>query len=134
MCVAWVSPRDFLTRRFASDLIVQSEGFKTPQIFWLATGFVSNKEFNSPDSMVLQRQGWIIGAEQKKCPPGIEPPPCWDVELSPLGVQMVRPLISNETERGPFAIEVARRMLDGVSGVSKRGSLAMWSSAGTGHH
>ncbi len=35
---------------------------------------------------------------------------------------MVRPLISNETERGPFAIEVARRTLDGVSGVSKAGN------------
>jgi len=118
------SPRDFLTRRLATDLISASDAFKVPQMFWLTTGIVSNKDFNSPDSMVLQRRGWIIGAEQK-CPAGIEPPPCWDVVLSPLGVDTIRPLIASATSRnGPFAIQVARRELVGITGISKAGNFA----------
>ncbi|MGB9235229.1 MAG: hypothetical protein WCC04_12515 [Terriglobales bacterium] len=112
-----------MTRRLAADLISQSEGFKLPQTFWLATGMVSNKEFNSPESMVLQRRGWIVGA-QEKCPVGVEPPPCWDVELTPLGVDAIRPLIGGETERGPFGIEVAQRTLDRITGISRAGIVA----------
>lgn len=118
------SPRDFLTRRLATDLISASGAFKVPQMFWLTTGIVSNKDFNSPDSMVLQHRGWIIGTTQR-CPPGIEPPPCWDVVLSPLGVDSIRPLISNGSSGdGPLAIQVARRELVAVTGISKSGSLA----------
>jgi hypothetical protein len=118
------SPRDFLTRRLAADLISASDAFKAPQLFWLRTGIVSNKDFSSPDSMVLQRRGWIIGTEQK-CPEGINPPPCWDVLLSPLGVDMIRPLISNALpDNGPIGIQVARRELVGVSGISKTGNFA----------
>jgi hypothetical protein len=122
------SPRDFLTRRLAADLISASNSFKSPQLFWLRTGIVSNKDFISPDSIVLQRHGWIIGNEQK-CPAGIDPPPCWDVLLSPLGVDTIRPLISNlasENGRnsGPIGIQVARRELVSVSGISKAGNFA----------
>ena len=118
------SPRDFLTRRLAADLISASETFKTPQMFWLKTGTLSNKEFNSPESMVLQRRGWIIGNEQK-CPPGIEPPPCWDVVLSPVGVDTVRPLMTSEPPaNNPIAIQVARRDLIGITGISKAGNSA----------
>jgi len=118
------SPRDFLTRRLAADLISASETFKAPQIFWLTTGIVSNKDFNSPDSMVLQRRGWIIGTEQKKCPAGVEPPPCWDVALSPLGVDTIRPLISSGSGSGPVALQVARREFVSITGISKTGNLA----------
>jgi hypothetical protein len=128
--VLWLgcSPRDFLTRRLAADLISGSEAFKTPQLFWLRTGVVSNKDFSSPESMVLLRRGWIGGAEQK-CPAGVDPPPCWDVRLSPLGVDTIRPLISNalpdnDRESGAIAIQVARRELLGVSGISKAGNFA----------
>src|SRR5713226_5468065 len=38
------SPRDFLTRRLAADMIAGSETFKTAQQFWLRTGIVSNKD------------------------------------------------------------------------------------------
>jgi hypothetical protein len=118
------SPRDFLTRRLAADLISASDAFKSPQLFWLRTGIVSNKDFISPDSMVLQRHGWIIGNEQK-CPAGIEPPPCWDVLLSPLGVDTIRPLISTALpNNGPIGIQVARRELVSVSGISKAGNFA----------
>jgi len=122
------SPRDFLTRRLAADLISASDSFKVPQLFWLRTGIVSNKDFSSPESMVLQRRGWIIGTEQK-CPAGIDPPPCWDVVLTPFGVETIRPLISsalpdNGRDDGPMAIQVARRELLGVSGISKSGNLA----------
>jgi hypothetical protein len=118
------SPRDFLTRRLAADLISASDVFKTPQLFWLRTGIVSNKDFSSPDSMVLQRRGWIIGNEQK-CPAGVDPPPCWDVLLSPLGVDTIRPLISSALpDNGPIGIQVARRELVGISGISKAGNFA----------
>jgi hypothetical protein len=118
------SPRDFLTRRLAGDLISASPVFKDPQVFWLKTGIVSNREFNSPDSMVLQHRGWIIGTEQK-CPPAVEPPPCWDVLLSPLGVDVFRPLISNpESGAGPTAVKVSRRELVAVTGISKSGNQA----------
>jgi hypothetical protein len=118
------SPRDFLTRRLAADLISASDAFKAPQLFWLRTGIVSNKDFSSPDSIVLQRRGWIIGTEQK-CPAGIDPPPCWDVLLSPLGVDTIRPLISTALpENGPIGIQVARRELVNISGISKAGNFA----------
>jgi len=118
------SPRDFLTRRLAADLISASETFKAPQVFWLKTGIVSNRDFNSPDSMVLQRRGWIIGTQQK-CPSGVDPPPCWDVVLSPLGVDTFRPLIS-DTSPGiaPMSLAVARRELVNVTGISKAGTFA----------
>jgi hypothetical protein len=122
--VAGCSPRDFLTRRLAADLISASATFKGPQIFWLATGTVSNKDFSSPDSMVLQRRGWIIGTEQK-CPVGVEPSPCWDVNLSPLGVDTIRPLIaSGSSSKGAIAIQVARRELIAITGISKAGNFA----------
>ena len=118
------SPRDFLTRRLAADLISASDAFKTPQTFWLTTGIVSNKDFTSPESMVLQRRGWIIGNEQK-CPAGVEPPPCWDVVLSPLGVDIIRPLIaSGSTGNGAIAIQAARRELVAITGISKAGNFA----------
>jgi hypothetical protein len=124
------SPRDFLTRRLAADLIATSEAFKTPQVFWLRTGIVSNKDFSSPESMVLQRRGWILGTEQK-CPADIDPPPCWDVLLTPLGVDTVRPLISTALpDNGPIGIQAARRELVNISGISKSGNFAdvefMW--------
>ena len=118
------SPRDFLTRRLAADLISASDAFKAPQLFWLRTGIVSNKDFSSPDFMVLQRRGWIIGTEQK-CPSEVAPPPCWDVLLTPLGVDTIRPLISNALpDNGPIGIQVARRELVGISGISKAGNFA----------
>lgn len=116
------SPRDFLTRRLAADLISGSEIFKAPQIFWLKTGPVSNKDFNSPEALVLQRRGWIIGTETK-CPPGLEPPPCWDVVLSPLGVGTFRPLIGPDAGN-LVAVRVARRELIDITGISKAGNAA----------
>jgi hypothetical protein len=118
------SPRDFLTRRLAADLISASDAFKAPQMFWLRPGVVSNKDFGSPDFMVLQRRGWILGTEQK-CPAGVEPPPCWDVVLTPLGVETIRPLISSALpDNGPIGIQVARHELVGISGISKAGNFA----------
>ncbi|MGA7631923.1 MAG: hypothetical protein WCB11_14255, partial [Terriglobales bacterium] len=58
------SPRDFLTRRLAADLISASDEFKSPQMFWLRQGIVSNKDFSSPESLVLQRRGWIQATEE----------------------------------------------------------------------
>ena len=118
------SPRDFLTRRLAADLISAAEAFKAPEMFWLRTGIVSNKDFSSPDSMVLQHRGWIIGTAQN-CPAGVAPAPCWDVVLTPLGVDTIRPLISTALPgNGPIGIQVARRELLSISGISKAGNFA----------
>jgi hypothetical protein len=125
LCLASAcSPRDFLTRRLAADLISASDAFKVPQVFWLRTGIVSNKDFNSPDALVLQRRGWIIGTQQK-CPPGVDPPPCWDVLLSPHGVDTFRSLISESTHGGNLVpIPVARREMVDITGISKAGNFA----------
>lgn len=125
LCGAGCSPRNFLTRRLASDLIAGAEAFKAPQLFWLRSGVISNKEFSSPEMMVLKRRGWVVGNEQKKCPLGVDPPPCWDVLLTPLGVDTVRPLISTALpEAGTIAIQAARREMLGISGISKAGNFA----------
>jgi hypothetical protein len=116
------SPRHFLTHRLATDLISASDAFKVPQVFWLKTGAVSNKDFIAPDSLVLQRRGWIIGT-QVKCPPGIDPPPCWDVVLSPHGVDTFKSLISESSRGGTLMpIPVARREILDISGISKAGN------------
>jgi hypothetical protein len=117
------SPRDFLTRRLAADLISSSEVFNAPQVFWLKTGTVSNKQFSSPDSLVLQHRGWIIGIPQKTCPPSVEPPPCWDVVLSPAGVDTFRLLIHNAPDN-LASLKVAHRELVEVTGISKAGNFA----------
>jgi hypothetical protein len=116
------SPRHFLTHRLATDLISASDAFKAPQVFWLKTGVVSNKDFISPNSLVLQHRGWIIGT-QVKCPPGIDPPPCWDVVLSPHGVDTFKSLISESSRGGTLMpIPVARREILDISGISKAGN------------
>jgi hypothetical protein len=122
--VSACSPRDFLTRRLAGNLISASDAFKAPQVFWLKTGIVSNKDFNSPDSLVLQRRGWIIGT-QAKCPPGVDPLPCWDIVLSPHGVDTFRSLVSDSTHGGTLMpIPAARRELVDIIGISKAGNFA----------
>lgn len=118
------SPRDFLTRRLASDLISASQVFRTPQTLVLETGVVSSKEYPSPEFLVLQQHGWI-SVTNGACPVGLTPPPCWDVVLTPSGVDAVRTLISADDANKPsFSISVARRELVGVVGVSKQGNTA----------
>ncbi len=77
------SPRDFLTRRLAADLIAASETFRAPRQFQLVTGVIANKDYLSPDYLVLQHRGWI-SATTARCPAVLAPPPCWDITLTPL--------------------------------------------------
>ncbi len=117
------SPRDFLTRRLAADLISASEAFKTPQHFTLQMGTVANKDYVSPESLVLQQHGWI-SANKAPCSPGLTPP-CWDVLLTPSGVDTVRTLIpAEEADKALLFIPVAKRELLGVTGIVKQGNLA----------
>ena len=116
------SPRDFLSRRLARDLIAGAPPFKTLQIFDLKSGIVSNQEFNSPESLVLERRGWIIGTQQK-CPPGVQPPPCWEVVLSPAGVEIFKPLMPSGAS-GMVPVPVARREVVEITGISKAGTFA----------
>ena len=118
------SPRDFLTRRLAADLISASDPFKTPQQYVLQTGIVSNKDYISPEYATLQHHGWI-SATTVACSPGLAPPPCWDILLTPSGVDTVRALVTaEETARPSFAIPVARREFVGITGISKQGNVA----------
>jgi len=124
LLLASCSPRDFLTRRLASDLISASDAFKTPQQFLLQTGVVSNKDYVSPEYLVLQHHGWI-SATTAPCSPGPVPPPCWDVLLTPAGVETVHALIpADAASRPALSIPVAKRELIGVTGISKQGNLA----------
>jgi hypothetical protein len=118
------SPRDFLTRRLAGDLIEASDAFKATQRFWLRTGPISNKDYLSPEYLVLQKHGWI-NASNTPCPPQLGPPPCWDIALTPLGVETFRNLMqANAGESNYFSVPAARRQLVSVNGISKDESLA----------
>ena len=118
------SPRDFLTRRLAADLIDASNTFKNRQQFWLQTGVISNKDYLAPESLVLQQHGWISGT-RAPCPPALAPPPCWDVLLTPSGVDTFRMLIPTaDAEKPAFAVPAARRELLAITGISKQGNSA----------
>jgi hypothetical protein len=122
--LASCSPRDFLTRRLATDLIAASDEFNRPQQFVLQIGVVSNKDYASPESLVLQHHGWI-SATSAPCPQGLAPPPCWDISLTTSGVDTVHAIIpANEAGRSSLAILAAKRQLVGVTGISKQGSSA----------
>ena len=124
LLLASCSPRDFLSRRLATDLITASEPFRTSQHFTLQTGIVSNKDYVSPEYLVLQQHGWI-SATTARCSPGIVPPPCWDLLLTPSGVDTVRNLIpADEADKSLLFIPVARRELVSVTGISKQSNLA----------
>jgi len=116
------SPRDFLTRRLAADLISGSNNFKTPQRFVLKTGIVSSKDYPSPEYLVLQHHGWI-SANSSPCPRDLAPAPCWDLLLTPSGVDAVRATLpAEQTRTSLLSIPVAKRELVAVTGVSKEGN------------
>jgi hypothetical protein len=124
LLLASCSPRDFLTRRLAADLIANSNTFRATQSFLMTTGIVSNADYLSPEYLALQHRGWI-SATQAHCPADISPPPCWEVTLSPAGVDTLRPLIMpGDFDKQTFRISVARRELVAVTGISKLGRVA----------
>lgn len=126
LCLPFVacSPRDYLTRRLAGDLIAGSNTFKLTQQFWLRTGVVSNQVYLSPEYLVLQRRGWITTASVP-CAPDLTPPPCWNVALTPLGVETFHDLIPTSAAASQyFSVPAARRELIEVTGISKDGSRA----------
>ena len=62
---------------------------------------------------------------RRRAPPASRPPPCWDVLLTPSGVDTVRALVpAEEASKPSFIIPVARRELVAVTGISKQGNLA----------
>jgi hypothetical protein len=118
------SPRDFLTRRLATDLIAGSDSFKTTQQFWLRTGVISNKDYTSPEYLTLRRRGWITG-NGVPCPAEITSPPCWDMVITPLGVDALRDWVSATAASSQYiSVPVAQRELLTVTGIHKDGSLA----------
>jgi hypothetical protein len=124
LLLASCSPRDFLSRRLARDLISSSDAFRDAQHFVLQTGLVSNEVYLAPEYLVLQHHGWI-SATNSPCRTGLAPPPCWDILLTPSGVDTVRALVStDEASKPSFAIPVARRELVEITGVSKQGNAA----------
>ena len=118
------TPRDFLTRRLAADLIASSETFRTQQQFQFRIGVVPNKDYLSPDYLALQHHGWI-SATISPCPPALAPPPCWDVTLTPSGVDTFQPLLApGDADKQSFTIPAARRELVAVTGIAKKGNAA----------
>lgn len=121
--LAW-SPRDFLTHRLAAALIAGSPTFKAPQPFLLHTGVLSNQDYLSPENLVLLQRGWL-SASSAPCPRDVTPPPCWDMALTPSGVDTFRVLIPpSDTGKPIVDIPVARRELVAVTGISKAGAIA----------
>ncbi len=125
LCLATgCSPRDFLTRRLASALIAGADNFTAPQQFWLRIGPVSGRDFSSPQYLVLQRRGWIVGSPTP-CPPEVTPAPCYEVALTPVGVDTFHDLIrGTETGKEYFSIPTARRELVAITGISKHDNVA----------
>jgi hypothetical protein len=118
------SPRDFLTRRLAADLLEASTTFRAQQQFQLRTGVIANKDYLSPDYLVLQHHGWI-SATTAPCPAPLAPPPCWDVMLTPSGVDTFQSLIApGDGEKQTLNIPAARRELVAITGIAKQGSIA----------
>jgi hypothetical protein len=118
------SPRDFLTRRLAADLIAGSSTFRAVQTFEIRTGIIPNKDYLSPDYLALQHRGWITGAIAP-CPPALASPPCWDVTLTPSGVDTFQNLIApGDAEKQSFRIPAARRELVTITGIAKQGNIA----------
>jgi hypothetical protein len=120
------SPRNFLTRRLAADLIASSDAFKASQLFWLRTGVISNKDYLSPDYLVLQHRGWISGTKHA-CPVGLAPPPCWDVMLTPSGVDTFQEQRFTQTScntNPPPAF--ATTTTDGVSWTAPSAAARLW--------
>lgn len=120
LLLASCSPRDYLTRRLAGDLISASAEFRAPQRFVLQTGLVSTKDYPSPEYLVLQHRGWMT-ANPAPCTPGLAPPPCSDIVLTPSGVDAVRAALPPEQAGGSLlAIPAARRELVAVTGIAKQ--------------
>lgn len=118
------SPRDFLTRRLATDLIAGSDSFKMTQQFWLRTGVISNKDYTSPEYLTLRRSGWITG-NGVACPTEITSPSCWDIVITPLGVDALRDWVSATAASSQYiSVPVAQRELLAVTGIHRDGSLA----------
>ena len=118
------SPRDFLTRRLAADLIAASATFSAPQQFQLRTGVISNRDRSSPEYIELQHRGWISAASAP-CPAALAPPPCWEITLTPYGVDTFQGLIApSDAEKPFFSIPAARRELVAITGIAKQGNVA----------
>jgi hypothetical protein len=118
------SPRDFLTRRLAADLIATSETFRSQQQFQLRMGVIANKDYLSPNYLALQHHGWI-SATISPCPPALAPPPCWDVMLTPSGVDTFQGLLApGDADKQSFSIPAAHRELIAVTGIAKQGNVA----------
>ncbi len=118
------SPRDFLTRRLAFDLIAGSPTFRAVQQAQIKIGTVSNDDLLTTESTALQHHGWIT-ATRINCPPDLAAAPCWDLALTPSGVEAFQPLIPpSEADKKTFTILAARRELVSVTGISKQGNIA----------
>jgi hypothetical protein len=80
----------------------------------LQVGIVSNQSYVSPETLVFEHHGWI-SATPARCSAGLAPPPCWDILLTPSGVDTIRPLVpSEQADRSSLEFPVARRELVGV--------------------
>jgi len=133
------SPRDFLTRRLAADLIATSSVFRVPQRFELRTGILTNQDYLSPNYLALQHHGWI-SATQVRCPPNISQPrqpngsqasslrsqpSCWDVSLTPSGVETFQSLIApGDSDKKSLTIPAARREVVAITGIAKQDNSA----------
>jgi hypothetical protein len=117
------SPRDYLTRRLATDLIAGSTPFHSPQTIELHTGVIANKDFLTAEYLALQHHGWI-SSSKATCPPAVESP-CVEVTLTPSGVEALQGVVSaSAAEKQFFTIPAAKRELIAVSGISKQGYFA----------
>lgn len=85
---------------------------------------LTNLDYLSPNYLALQHHGWI-SATQVRCPANVSPAPCWDVALTPSGVETLQGLIApGDAEKRSFSIPAVRRELLAITGIAREGSSA----------
>ena len=90
----------------------------------LQTGILSSKDYLSPEYLVLQHHGWI-SATTATCTPGLAPPPCWDVLLTPIGVDTIHAILpADQAARSTLPIPAAKRQLIDITGIAKQSGSA----------
>jgi hypothetical protein len=105
-------------------LIRGADAFRAQKRFELRTGVISNQDYLSPTYLVLHHHGWIF-ATKAACPAALAPPPCWDVMLTPSGVDTFQSLIApGDAEKKSFSIPAARRELVAITSIAKQGKVA----------
>ena len=121
--LASCSPRDFLTRRLATDLIAASDDSRPRSSSPCRPEPSPTKTTCRPEYLVLQQHGWI-SATKAPCSPGLAAALLGRSADAIRSGHGPRPGSRQEADKALLFIPVAKRELLGVTGISKQGNAA----------